>query len=614
MPSRANQRRRLSPPRYLRILTALVLIVGIIYVGKAVLVPLALAVLLTFVLTPPVTAFQRRGLSRVPAVLSVVAITLMLAAAVGWGVGMQVSGLVSDLPNNRTQIQAKISHLRGAGTGRISRLLDTFRISGAPPKVPETPERSKSEGQATEKPAKEYVLVPQEQPTSFESISTIAGAVLEPVADAGLVLILVVFMLIRREDLRNRFIGLLGHGRLTGTTRVLVESAHRLSKFLLMQLSINAGFGIVLGLVLLLIGVPYWFLWGFLAFVLRFVPYLGTWLAAAFPTILSFAISPGWGQPVLVLVSFVVLDMVTANAVEPLLFGHSTGVSPLALLVAAVFWTWVWGPIGLVLSTPMTVCLVVLGQHVPRFRFLSLLLGDQPALAPHASFYQRLLAGDTAEATTIARRVATDRGLEAVPDEVVLPALRLTRRDRERAGLTAHAETFILDSAQNVLAKLADSAAAPPTANGSTTLLVGCPSHHRAEELAVQMLDMVLRGSGYQVDTVTTRTLPVDIEGRIERESIALVFIAVIPPGGLTQCRYVCRRLRRKFPDLPIVVGYFGKARHFDKLLVKLRAAGASYVCTSIAQTRGQILAMLPSVAAENSPAEAVPTAAPTVS
>lgn len=605
MAARSATRSRSAQPRYLRVLIALVLIVGIIYFGKDVLVPLALAVLLTFILTPLVTAIQRRGLGRVPAVLSVVTMTLVLATLVGWGVGTQVARLITDLPDHRTEIQAKIAHLRGTGTGRISRLLDTFRINSPPKPEPTEKPQQKDKSQEKEKP---IVVVPQEQPTSFQNISAIAAAVLEPAADAGLVLILVVFMLIRREDLRNRFIGLLGHGRLTGTTRVLVESAHRLSKFLLMQLSINSCFGIVLGIVLLLIGVPYWFLWGFLAMVLRFVPYVGTWLAAALPTVLSFAISPGWAQPLLVLSSFILLDLITANAVEPLLFGHSTGVSPLALLVAAVFWTWVWGPIGLVLSTPMTVCLVVLGQHVPRFRFLSLLLGDQPALAPHASFYQRLLAGDTIEAAAIARQVATARGLEAVPDEVVLPALKLTRRDRERSGLTARDETFILDSTQQVIAKLSDSAAAPQETAAPGALLLGCPSHNRAEELAVRLLELALRGSGYRIDVVTTRTLPIEIEARIEREKVSLLFVAVIPPGGLPQCRYLCRRLRRKFPDLPIVVGYFGKAKHFDKLLVRLRAAGASYVNTSIAQTRGQILAMLPAGVTESSPAVVTPS------
>lgn len=593
MPARARKRRALPQPHYLRWLTALVLVVGIVYVGKAVLVPLALAGLLTFILTPLVTAVQGRGLGRVPAALSVVSITLLLAGAVGWGAGTQVARLVSDLPTHRTEIQSKIAHLRGSGGGLVSRLLDTFRLK-EPPKPPEAREQEEKQ--------KQVVVVRQDQPTTVEGVWSVAAAVLEPAADAGLVLILVVFMLIRREDLRNRFIGLLGHGRLTGTTRVLVESANRLSRFLLMQLSINAAFGIALGIVLLLIGVPYWFLWGFLAFVLRFVPYIGTWLAAALPTLLSFAISPGWVQPLLVLGAFVVMDLITANAIEPLLFGHSTGVSPVALLVAAVFWTWVWGPIGLVLSTPLTVCLVVLGQHVPRFRFLSLLLGDQPALAPHATFYQRLLAGDTREAAAVARGAAQSGGLESVPDDVILPALRLARRDRQSGGLTADDETFILEATRQVLGELANAPAEPETTAPTATLL-GYPSHDRSEELAVRMLEMALNGTSVRVEALTTRTMPADLEATIERERVSLFFIAVIPPGGLPQCRYLCRRLRRKFPDLPIVVGYFGKARHFDKLLVKLRAAGASYVNTSIAQARGQILALLPPAAPENASA-----------
>ncbi len=280
---------------------------------------------------------------------------------------------------------------------------------------------------------------------------SMAGTVLEPVASAGLILILLTFMLIKREDLRNRVIGLLGHSRLTGTTRIIVESADRISRLLLMQLVVNSGFGVLFGAGLLLIGVPYWFLWGFLAMLLRFIPYIGSWIAAALPLLLSFAIAPGWVQPLLVLGVFVGLDLVTGNVVEPLLFGHSTGVSPVALLVAAVFWTWVWGPVGLVLSTPLTVCLVVLGQHIPRLRFLSLLLGDQPALAPHIGFYQRLLAGDRAEAFGIAHAYAVTHGRDHVGDEVIVPALRLARRDREEAGLTAEDETALFTTTLSIL-------------------------------------------------------------------------------------------------------------------------------------------------------------------
>ena len=255
-----------------------------------------------------------------------------------------------------------------------------------------------------------------------------AAVVIEPLADAGLVLILVIYILIQREELRNRMIGLLGHTRLAGTTRVTVEAAKRVSKLLLAQLCVNVSFGIVFGLALLILGVPYAFLWAFVTALLRFVPYIGTWIAATGPIVLSFAISPGWAQPIAVVVTFVSLDTVTANVVEPLLFGHSAGVSPVALLVAAVFWTWIWGPVGLVLSTPITIVLVVLGQHVPRLRVLWLLLGDRPPLPPAVAFYQRLLAGDRLEAADVVTEQVSAKGLDPVYDEVLLPALRMARR------------------------------------------------------------------------------------------------------------------------------------------------------------------------------------------
>ena len=212
-------------------------------------------------------------------------------------------------------------------------------------------------------PKEKVVVVQPQEASSLEQLASAAGPVLEPLAQAGLVVVLVIFMLIKREDLRNRVIGLLGHGRLTGTTHVLADAAQRLSRFLLTQVLINLGFGVLFAFGLFFIGVPYAFLWGFLAVVLRFVPYIGSVVAVAFPLILAFAIAPGWTQPILVAALFAVLELITANVVEPLLFGHGTGVAPIALLVAAAFWTWVWGPIGLVLSTPLTVCLVVLGQH-----------------------------------------------------------------------------------------------------------------------------------------------------------------------------------------------------------------------------------------------------------
>jgi predicted PurR-regulated permease PerM len=333
-------------PSWLLMLEGIVLIVAILYLAKPVILPLALAILLTFVLSPIVSAVQRSGLGRVPAVLTVVACTFIVLGGIGWVVGLQVQGLIHDLPGRKVEIKRKIDSLRGSGGG-ISRLIGMFEEIGNS-ELDQAAQSAKATEAGNGRPV---IIAETEKRSALEQLSKIAGPVLEPLALTGLVIILVLFMLIKREDLRNRVIRLLGHGHLTGTTRVLVDTAERLSSFLLSQLLVNAGFGIVFGLSLSLIGVRYAFLWGFLTAVLRFVPYIGTWIAVAFPVLISFAMAPSWLQPVLVLALFAVFELVTANVIEPLVFGHSTGVAPIALLIAAAFWSWLWGPIGLILST-----------------------------------------------------------------------------------------------------------------------------------------------------------------------------------------------------------------------------------------------------------------------
>jgi predicted PurR-regulated permease PerM len=595
-------KRLTSGPAYLQVLLSLVLTVGILYLAKAVIVPLALAVLLTFILTPIVAAVQRRGLGRVPAVLVTVLLAFLLFGAVTWGVGMQVNKLARELPEKKDKIQRKIAELRGSGEGVFGKLAQMFHeLSEEPGKTEAAP----GEGEAPA-PEKQVVVARPGELSSAERLVHSAAPVLEPLATAGLVVILVVFMLIKREDLRNRLIGLLGHGQLTGTTQVLVDTAQRLSSFLLNQLLINVGFGIVFGVGLLVIGVPYAFLWGFLTAVLRFIPYIGTWAAVAFPLILSFAVSDGWLQPIAVLVFFALIDLATANVLEPLLFGRSTGVAPVALLVAAAFWTWIWGPVGLVLSTPLTVCLVVLGQYVPRLKFLALLLGDQAALKPHVSYYQRLLAKDKEEAAHVVAEYVRGEGPENVYDKVFLPALVLARRDRKKAGLTAEDEGFVFQATQEALARReaepagSDGQGADPSAKKTeeaeaAVLILGCPAHHEAEELSLHMLALLLKSKGCRVEGLSTRSLPAEVESRVERDKPALLFVAILPPGGLVQARYLCKRLRKRFGELPIVVGYWGVARNFDRMLTRLRSAGASYVTTSLLQSRSQVLALVKS-------------------
>ena len=594
------KKRPSSNPSFLRILISLVLIVGILYVAKSVIVPLAFAVLLTFILTPVVSLLQDKGLGRVPAVLVTVVLALALCAGIAWSVGGQVNRLVRELPTHKEKIEQKLADLRGSGEGTFGPLLQMIRELGAEPE-PANPQ--------DEKGAKEtrVVVARPDESFGFARLAATVGPVIEPLATTGLVVVLVIFMLIKREDLRNRVIGMLGHGHLTGTTRIIVDAAQRLSRFLLNLLLVNVGTGVIFGVGLLLIGVPYALLWGFLTAVLRFVPYVGTLFAVAFPLVITFALSTGWTQFIAVLVFFVVLEALTANVVEPLLFGHTTGVTPIALLVAAAFWTLLWGPIGLVLSTPLTLCLVVLGQHVPRLKFLALLLGDEPALAPHATYYQRLLARDPKEAQQVAVQHAAANGAERVYDDVLVPALVLARHDRRLGGLSAEDAEYVLQTTREILTQLEAPTAAAEPADGAEpstatppieeaaprVLILGCPAHDESEELALEMLGQLMKPDGCRIEVISTRVLPAAIEARVAKENPALVVIAVLPPGGLAQARYLCRRLRKRFAELSLVVTLGSETRAFDRVLVRLREAGASYLTTSLLQTRTQLRQLL---------------------
>jgi predicted PurR-regulated permease PerM len=600
---------RSTTPRdlnYLQIPIGLMLVVGILYLARVVIIPLVLAVLITFILMPIVVTLQRWGLRRAYGVLLTVVLAFSLFGIAGYVVGRQIHSLAGELPKHRTEIETKIASLRQGG-GAFDNLFQMLREIGD------------DEAHATATPSgqKEIIVARQEQSTSIEKIFQAVSPFLEPLAQAGFVIVLVIFMLIHREDLRNRFLGLMGSGRLAGTTRVIVDSAERLSGYLLGLSAINVTFGTLFTIGLYFLGVEYAILWGFVTAVMRFVPFIGTWIAVLLPLTLSFATSPTWTQPVSLVAYFLCLDLVTANVVEPLLLGRRTGVSPIALLVAAAFWSWLWGPIGLILSTPLTACLVVIGQHVPQFRFFALLLGDQPPLPPLVRYYQRLLARDEEEARQVAVEVAQSRGMEKAYDEVLLPALTLARQDRKAAGLSAQDEEFILNATRDIVAeferdplvganpeamqqlleKMPESADGAPSSAAAEAesqkrppiVLLGCPAHQQAEELALRMLASLFKSNGCRLDVASTRDLPTEIETRIEQKEPALVIIAVVPPGGLVQARYLCRRLRRRFPELPIVIGYWGEVGDFDKMFRQVRAAGGNYVATSLRQARVHI-------------------------
>jgi predicted PurR-regulated permease PerM len=345
-----------------------VLVVAVLYWTQAVLVPIAIAILVTFLLTPVVTRLER-PLGRVPAVLAVVALTFSLLGVAGWGVARELAGLADDLPGYRTNIRQKIADVRGVSRG------------GSVEKIQDTLEDIKEEAARDDRPrvtAAQPVVVTSEQVAGLWGFPSWLGAALEPLATAGLVVVMIIFMLLERQDLRDRLIGLIGHGYLTVTTKAFDEAATRVSQYLLRQTIVNAAFGVGVAAGLYFIGLPYWPLWAGLAAGLRFIPYIGPWVGAGAPILVSVAALPGWTPTMFVIGLFVALELVTNLVLETYLYAGAAGVSQVALLVAVGFWTWLWGPLGLLMATPLTVCLVVIGKHVPGLEFVATLLADRP--------------------------------------------------------------------------------------------------------------------------------------------------------------------------------------------------------------------------------------------
>lgn len=628
--------------------------IAAIYFGREILIPLALATLLSFLLAPLVTRLERWKLGRIPSVLIVTAIVFGVIFAVGWVVAKQVVSLAENLPSYQEEIVRKVRSVRGQAGGigaSIERLGDELEkaageAASQPTSVAAPPidgvaeaalvqlstgaaQRDVGETAAATQPAvlgstsaNPLFTVPVAAPMApIAMLSSYLGLALAPLGTAALVILFVIFMLLEREDLRNRMIRLVSGGNYTVTTTALDDAATRISRYMVALSIVNGTYGLAVGAGLWLIGewlgqgtpFPSFVLWGLICALLRFVPYVGPFVAGAFPLALAVAVYPGFAVFAATAGLIVVIELISNNIMEPWLYGSRTGMSALAIIVAAAFWTWMWGPIGLLLATPLTVCIVVIGKYVPSLAFLNVLLGDQPALPPDVSFYQRLLAGDRDEATKLAKEHALLKGTEHVPDDLMIPALRMTRHDRTDGDLTAETESSILDAMKLVIHELeqqeaetsaksaaesAEHEAEQAKESGGQLIVFGCPAHHEAEEHIVRMLSQLMKFSAARVEVLSTRTLPVEIETRIASENPAVVFVSVLPPGGLVQARYLCRRLRKRFKELKIVVGYWGRSRDFDSLLVRFRAAGADFVTTTLVQSGRQIEEMLGSAGA----------------
>ena len=560
------------------------LVVAGLYWLQAVLVPMALAVLLTFLLSPVVSTIQRRGLGRVPAVLLTVVLALSVLGGIGWTLTRQLVTLADELPRHSENIQKRIADFRWASKG------------GSVEKVQKTVEDVVGEIQKTDPlgvTRQKSVAVVLEPPSILAHLPTL----LQALASAMVVTVLMIFMLLERRELRDRVILLIGYRRMTVTTRALDEAGARISRYLLMQSIINGSFGIAVGLGLFLIEVPYAVIWGSLAAALRFIPYLGAFVALLLPLALSLAVFPGWLQPLLIVGLFLVLELVTGMVMEPWLYGHSAGVSQVALLTAVIFWSWLWGPVGLLLATPLTVCLIVLGKHLPALGFIVVLMGDRPIIEAKARYYQRLLARDQDEAADIVEAYVNADGRESVCDAVLLPALFYAKQDRGRDLLSEGDVQFVGQATREILDVVAhdtpagserdtgDLSVKDPGAD-SRILILGCPARDEADALALEMVRRGLDSTRYRMEVSGTGMLTAEVVAWVERHRPALVCIGAVAPGGLSQVRHLCKRLRSQCPELKIVVGRWGLHDEKDVDREHLLAAEADYVETTVLDTR----------------------------
>jgi predicted PurR-regulated permease PerM len=412
-------------------------VLGLLYAGRDVLIPITVALMLSLLVAPLVRRLRRLGLSQTPAVLVAVLALAVAFSAVAAVLGTQVLRMASGLPQYERTIQQKLSYLDEITLGRVdalttetSRLVESHSSSAAKPGA-DTGAALSSAGTA---PIPVEVRPTRSSP--LQVIGRVLASVWQPIASTGIVLVVLVFVLLEHEAMRDRFIRVVGGTNIRLTTAALNDAGERLSRFFVSQFAVNLGVGVTIGLGLALLGVPQAFLWGALATLLRFVPYIGVWLAALMATALATAVDPGWSLAISTLVLFAVVELTAGQVVEPNLYGHTTGLSPLSVVVAAIFWSAIWGPLGLVLSTPLTLCLLVLGRHIRALNFLDLLLGESQALTLAQRFYQRALSGDADEILGLAKAFLKRNSFATYCDQVLMPALHLVSLDRDSGAIT----------------------------------------------------------------------------------------------------------------------------------------------------------------------------------
>jgi predicted PurR-regulated permease PerM len=588
-------------------------VVAALYFARDILIPLAFALTLTFLLTPAVAFLEKLRMGRVVPVVLTVLVSMTAAGWITWIIANQLVDVASQLPTYRQNIHAKIEALRNRGNGPLGRAADSAKeigreLSGpdVAVTVPTPPGQTQKQRNAPKAPGPPVpVQIVQTRTSGLAELPDLVKPFLAPLGRAGMVLIFTIFMLIKREDLRNRLLRLVGLGQLNMMTQALDDAAQRVSRYLFMQFLVNACFGTLFAIGLYFIGVPHPLLWGALAGILRIVPYVGTLFAATLPIILSIAVFDGWLAPLLVFLLFAGLELVIGNFIEPWLYGAHTGISSLALLVTAVFWTVLWGPAGLILSTPLTVCVVVLGRYFPQLSFLHILLGDEEALEAEAQLYQRLLAMDQSEARTIVDSFLEGRPLIELYDSVLIPTLNLAEQDRHNGTIDAAHEEFLFLIINEMIAEFseyhpalsspaeADTAPEPGPTEHFHGRILCLPAHDQADEITAVMLAQLLEQKGYVALSFPRGTSPLEMLALAGPGKDDLICISALPPYAFAPARMICKQVRSRFPGIKLVASIWGFKGDMEKAKARFERSQPDGLVTGMAQAVEQIEALV---------------------
>lgn len=581
---------------FLRLATFALVVFGL-REGQDVLVPIAFSVLLAFLLSPMVVKLNRLGLPRTAAIISTVAFAFLVLGALGWVVTRQAVDLARELPNYEENLRAKIVALKHPPTplvvSRMSDMVENLR------REMKTPSPAEADAAAPQTEVPEVRPVPVEvhsiESGPWELASDILLPIAKPLGIAFIVMVFLIAILFQREDLRDRFIRLVSAGKLNIATQAVDDAAARVSRYLFTQVVVNSIYAVPIGIGLFFVGVPNALLWGLLAGLLRFIPFVGPWLGALFPIALTIAVDPGWTMLLYTIAIFAVMETIVVYFVEPVLYGASTGVSNLAILVATIFWTWVWGPAGLVLATPLTVCLLVIGSYVPGLGFLRMMLGSEPALAPAAQFYQRMLSMESEDMIDLAKKHVAEHSLEDFYEQLFVPALQLSEEDRHAGTLPAARQEFIFQASRDLIEELerrddklhpmrseAEGDGIPDMGMPTMPTILGLPARDEADEIVALALSHLLRRRGVRA-AVLSRVAPLEDAFRaIERRHAKAIFISSLPPSAVTTARQLSHRVRARFPHIPLLVGIWQHPSGVKELAERLHGVKAEEVAVSL--------------------------------